>query len=113
MIDRFGDFELDPHLFQLRRGDGVVKLEPKVFDVLRYLVERGERVVTKAASVPPSPTRSGSRASAARRPRSAARHTRPADPMKSLLPQEIINRRSRPRVRPSGSICHETSETRR
>ena len=47
MIYRIGDFELDPDLFQLRRGTRLVKLEPKVFDVLRYLVERCDRVVTK------------------------------------------------------------------
>ncbi len=47
MIYRIGDFELDPDLFQLRRGTRLVKLEPKVFDVLRYLVERRDRVVTK------------------------------------------------------------------
>ncbi len=47
MIYRFDDFELDSDLFQLRRSTRLVKLEPKVFDVLRYLVERRERVVTK------------------------------------------------------------------
>src|SRR6266403_5020504 len=47
MIYRFGDFALDPDLFQLRRSTQLVKLEPKVFDVLRYLVERRDRVVTK------------------------------------------------------------------
>lgn len=43
----FGEFTLDLQLFQLRRADEVVPLEPKVFDVLRYLLERSDRVVTK------------------------------------------------------------------
>jgi predicted ATPase/DNA-binding winged helix-turn-helix (wHTH) protein len=43
----FGEFVLDTQLFQLRRGSDVIPLEPKVFDVLRYLVEHHERVATK------------------------------------------------------------------
>lgn len=43
----FGEFVLDLQLYQLRRGDQVVPLEPKVFDVLRYLVEHHDRVATK------------------------------------------------------------------
>jgi predicted ATPase/DNA-binding winged helix-turn-helix (wHTH) protein len=43
----FGEYVLDLQLFQLRRGDEVVPLEPKVFDVLRYLVEHHDRVATK------------------------------------------------------------------
>jgi DNA-binding winged helix-turn-helix (wHTH) protein/predicted ATPase len=43
----FGDFTLDLSLYQLRRADQVVPLEPKVFDVLRFLVEHHERVATK------------------------------------------------------------------
>lgn len=43
----FGDFVLDLQLFQLRQGDQVIPLEPKVFDVLRYLVEHHDRVATK------------------------------------------------------------------
>jgi predicted ATPase/DNA-binding winged helix-turn-helix (wHTH) protein len=43
----FGNFVLDLSLFQLRRGNEVIPLEPKVFDVLRYLVEHHERVATK------------------------------------------------------------------
>lgn len=43
----FGDFVLDPQLYQLRRSDQVVPLEPKVFDVLRYLLEHADRVATK------------------------------------------------------------------
>ena len=47
MIHRFGDFELDEALYQLRRGGDVVKIEPKVFDVLVYLVRHRDRVVSK------------------------------------------------------------------
>src|SRR4051812_32389354 len=43
----FGEFVLDLQLYQLRRKDLVVPLEPKVFDVLRYLVEHSDRVATK------------------------------------------------------------------
>jgi DNA-binding winged helix-turn-helix (wHTH) protein len=43
----FADCELDRELYQLRRRGRVVKLEPKVFDVLAHLIEHRERVVTK------------------------------------------------------------------
>ncbi|MDD9932043.1 MAG: transcriptional regulator, partial [Myxococcales bacterium] len=44
---RFGSFELDQDAFELRRGDEVVPLQPKVFDVLSYLVRNHGRVVNK------------------------------------------------------------------
>jgi DNA-binding winged helix-turn-helix (wHTH) protein len=44
----FADCELDRELYQLRRRGRVVKLEPKVFDVLAYLIEHRERVVGKS-----------------------------------------------------------------
>jgi DNA-binding winged helix-turn-helix (wHTH) protein/tetratricopeptide (TPR) repeat protein len=47
MIFAFGDFELDESLYQLRRRGEVVRLEPKVFDVLAYLIRQRERVVAK------------------------------------------------------------------
>lgn len=47
MTYAFGDFVLDLQLFQLRHGEQVIPLEPKVFDVLRYLVEHHDRVATK------------------------------------------------------------------
>ncbi len=47
MTYAFGEFELDQRLFQLRRSDHTVKLEPKIFDVLAYLVAHRDRVVTK------------------------------------------------------------------
>ncbi|MFT3925846.1 MAG: winged helix-turn-helix domain-containing protein [Myxococcales bacterium] len=43
----FGEFVLDPQLFQLRRCGEIVGLEPKVFDVLLYLVRHADRVVTR------------------------------------------------------------------
>jgi DNA-binding winged helix-turn-helix (wHTH) protein len=47
MILAFGEFELDEELYALRRRGRPVKLEPKVFDVLLFLVRRRTRVVTK------------------------------------------------------------------
>ncbi|HVH06227.1 MAG TPA: AAA family ATPase [Myxococcota bacterium] len=47
MILAFGDCEIDRELYQLRRRGRVVKLEPKVFDVLAHLAEHRDRVVTK------------------------------------------------------------------
>jgi DNA-binding winged helix-turn-helix (wHTH) protein/tetratricopeptide (TPR) repeat protein len=48
MIREFGEFSLDDTAFELRRGKQRVKLEPKVFDVLRHLVLHRDRVVPKA-----------------------------------------------------------------
>jgi DNA-binding winged helix-turn-helix (wHTH) protein len=49
MIYSFADFELDTSCFELRRGDTgeSIAMEPQVFDVLRFLVEHADRVVTK------------------------------------------------------------------
>ena len=47
MIYRFADCELDEPLYQLRRNGVPVALEPKVFDVLAYLVQHRDRVVSK------------------------------------------------------------------
>ncbi|MDD9967427.1 MAG: AAA family ATPase [Myxococcales bacterium] len=44
---RFGDFELDLDAFCLKRGDRALALQPKVLDVLRYLVEHRGRMVSK------------------------------------------------------------------
>jgi DNA-binding winged helix-turn-helix (wHTH) protein/tetratricopeptide (TPR) repeat protein len=43
----FSDCELDRELYQLRRRGRVVKVEPKVFDVLAHLIEHRDRVVSK------------------------------------------------------------------
>ncbi len=48
MIHCFGECELDDERFELRRGGRPVKLEPKVFDVLLYLLRHPDHVVTKA-----------------------------------------------------------------
>ena len=48
MIYAFGDYELDVDRYQLRwRGDEL-ELEPKIFEVLTYLVRHRDRVVPKA-----------------------------------------------------------------
>nr|MCS5636892.1 winged helix-turn-helix domain-containing protein [Myxococcota bacterium] len=47
MALRFGECELDPERYELRRRGEVVHVEPKVFDVLDYLMRQRERVVTK------------------------------------------------------------------
>lgn len=44
---RFGDFVLSGSRRELHRGDDEVVLQPQVFDVLLYLVERRDEVVTK------------------------------------------------------------------
>jgi DNA-binding winged helix-turn-helix (wHTH) protein/tetratricopeptide (TPR) repeat protein len=46
MIYRLSDFELDSRLFELRRGGVPVKLEPRVYDVLAFLIAHRDRVVT-------------------------------------------------------------------
>lgn len=44
---RFGAYVVDEGAIELRRNGERVPLEPRVFDVLRYLIEHRERVVTK------------------------------------------------------------------
>jgi adenylate cyclase len=44
---RFGDFQLDLDRYELSRDGDVVKTEPRVLEVLHYLIERRERVVPK------------------------------------------------------------------
>jgi DNA-binding winged helix-turn-helix (wHTH) protein len=44
---RFGAFELDENLYQLRRDGEPIRLEPKVFDMLLALVRNRDRVVSK------------------------------------------------------------------
>src|SRR5213082_1872550 len=43
----FGDYVLDSDRRELRRGSVPVALEPQVFDLLLYLVQNRDRVVTK------------------------------------------------------------------
>jgi DNA-binding winged helix-turn-helix (wHTH) protein len=47
VIYRFGEHELDLRRVELRRGGGLLKLEPRVFKVLSFLVEHHDRVVSK------------------------------------------------------------------
>lgn len=44
---RFGDYELDLDRYELRRGGEVVKTEPRVLELLNYLIQQRERVVPK------------------------------------------------------------------
>jgi TolB-like protein len=43
----FGDFELDLDRYELRRGSEAVKTEPRVLEVLNFLIENRSRVVPK------------------------------------------------------------------
>ncbi|MBM3522644.1 MAG: tetratricopeptide repeat protein, partial [Alphaproteobacteria bacterium] len=47
MIYRFGSYEVDSSLYELRRDGAVQRVEPQVFDLLRYLIEHRDHVVTK------------------------------------------------------------------
>jgi len=47
MIYRFADCELDTMRFELRRGGTAQKIEPQVFEILRFLVERPGQFVGK------------------------------------------------------------------
>jgi DNA-binding response OmpR family regulator len=47
MIYCFGNYELDAQRCELRCAGQLVAIEPKVFEVLVYLLEHRERVVTK------------------------------------------------------------------
>ena len=47
MIYVFEDYELDTQLYELRQAGQLRKLEPQVFNVLTYLLEHRDRVVTK------------------------------------------------------------------
>ncbi len=47
LLYSFHDFELDHQLYQLRHRGKVKEIEPKVFNVLAYLIQHRERIVTK------------------------------------------------------------------
>ncbi len=47
MIYVFEDYELDLRLYELRYAGKRVKLEPQVFDILAYLIQHRDRVITK------------------------------------------------------------------
>jgi len=44
---RFGDYSLDCDRRELRRGSALIAMEPQVFDLLVYLVQNRDRVVSK------------------------------------------------------------------
>src|SRR5919106_3836039 len=48
MIYAFEDYELDLQRYALRYAGKLVKLEPQVFNILVYLIQHRDRVVTKA-----------------------------------------------------------------
>jgi TolB-like protein/Flp pilus assembly protein TadD len=47
LIYSFEDFEIDTQNYQLRHNDSAVDIEPKVFDLLSYLIHNRERLVTR------------------------------------------------------------------
>jgi DNA-binding winged helix-turn-helix (wHTH) protein/predicted ATPase len=47
MIYLFEDYALDLQRYELRYADKLVKLEPQVFDVLAYLIQHRDRVISK------------------------------------------------------------------
>jgi DNA-binding winged helix-turn-helix (wHTH) protein len=46
-IHRFGEFELDNTLYELRRDEQILEIGPRVFDVLAYLIDHRDRLVSK------------------------------------------------------------------
>jgi DNA-binding winged helix-turn-helix (wHTH) protein/class 3 adenylate cyclase/tetratricopeptide (TPR) repeat protein len=47
MLYRFQDYQLDSQRYELRQADQPLKIEPKVFDVLLYLLQHRDHVVSK------------------------------------------------------------------
>lgn len=47
MVLTFGDHRIDIERRELRRGADIVNIEPKAFDLLSYLVQHRDRVVSK------------------------------------------------------------------
>jgi DNA-binding winged helix-turn-helix (wHTH) protein len=47
VIYQFGNCTLDTARRELRQGDGLVAVEPQVFDVLEFLIEARDRVVSR------------------------------------------------------------------
>src|SRR4051812_19003167 len=44
---RFADHDLDPQKRELRRGEHAIELQPKIFDLLLFLVENRARLITR------------------------------------------------------------------
>ncbi|MDF2373083.1 MAG: winged helix-turn-helix domain-containing protein [Rhizobiaceae bacterium] len=51
MIYKFGAYDLDPQMFELRRHGKPVPIEPQVFNVLLHLIEKREQIVSKDALI--------------------------------------------------------------
>ena len=47
LLYSFDQYELDADRRELRRGDGLLPVEPKVFDLLVHLIGRRDQVVSK------------------------------------------------------------------
>ena len=47
MVYRFRDLELHTEMFRLRRGNATVTLEPRVLDLILYLIHQRHRMVSK------------------------------------------------------------------
>jgi DNA-binding winged helix-turn-helix (wHTH) protein len=47
-VVRFGEYTLDLERFELRRHDRTLAVQPKIFELLAYLVRHRDRVVTRA-----------------------------------------------------------------
>jgi TolB-like protein/Tfp pilus assembly protein PilF len=47
VIFQFGDFTLDDELLELRLGEQLVDVEPQVFRLIAYLIDKRDRVVSK------------------------------------------------------------------
>jgi DNA-binding winged helix-turn-helix (wHTH) protein len=47
MIHVFGDYGVDLRLYKLRRATVAIKIEPQVFDLLGYLLEHRDRLVSR------------------------------------------------------------------
>jgi len=47
MLYAFDGYELDTRLYELRQAGTPLQLEPKVFDLLAYLIEHRDRMVPK------------------------------------------------------------------
>ena len=54
MLYFFDQYALDTDRRELRRGDGLLPVEPKVFDLLAYLIGGRDRVVSKEDLLPAS-----------------------------------------------------------
>ena len=51
MIYKFGAYDLDPQMFELRRHGKPVPIEPQVFNVLLHLIEKREQTVSRDALI--------------------------------------------------------------